>query len=214
MSPLGAAGCPPPPVDHAESHSPWPLQRATRSTLAASTTPRRYGSTEGGGHPATPSYTLARLTRRNRQQRMTSVRESIRVTATVRDRGRRRGVEGEVGGRGMLPETRIFCVWPKPRASSRGSLEWRNGVRLSVVSGGIPLPPALPVDWSSARYSRNLLTMGRRQSLPKARGVILMPMAPCRRLYSLRSTMAITRFTVAASKPRATMSATPWSPST
>src|SRR5581483_2601319 len=63
-------------------------------------------------------------------------------------------------------------------------------------------------------YSRKRFTMGSRQSLPKARGVILMPMGPCRRLYSLRSTIAITRFTVAASKPRATMSATPWSPST
>src|SRR5262249_22319513 len=58
-------------------------------------------------------------------------------------------------------------------------------------------------------YSRNLLTMGKRQSRPNARGVILMPMGPCRRLYSFRSTIAMTRLTVAASKPRAAMS---WRP--
>jgi hypothetical protein len=63
-------------------------------------------------------------------------------------------------------------------------------------------------------HSRNLLTIGSRQSLPKARGVILMPIGPWRRLYSLRSTMAMTRRTVAGSKPRATMSAMAWSPST
>src|SRR5205807_8003516 len=55
--------------------------------------------------------------------------------------------------------------------------------------------------------SRNLLTMGRRQSRPNARGVIFTPIGPWRRLYSFRSTIAMTFRTTPGSKPLATMSA-------
>src|SRR5262245_43362510 len=99
-----------------------------------------------------------------------------------------------------------------------GSISWFDRVEQPSATqrglGGHSPPANLARGPTLRDYSRNLLTLGRRQSLPKARGVIWMPLAPCRRLYSLRSTMATTRLTVAASKPRATMSATPWSPST
>src|SRR5687768_3646405 len=79
-------------------------------------------------------------------------------------------------GRGEFPDR----VGPAERGRDRG---------LGDASGVLLRP-----------HSRNWLTMGRRQSLPKARGVILIPMGPCRRLYSFLSTIAITRFTVASSK--------------
>ena len=65
-----------------------------------------------------------------------------------------------------------------------------------------------------AYFSRKRLTIGRRQSRPNARGVILTPIGPWRRLYSLLSTIRTTRRTVSSAKPRATISATPRSSST
>src|SRR5439155_17661590 len=58
-------------------------------------------------------------------------------------------------------------------------------------------------------FSRKRLTMGKRQSRPKARGVILTPIGPCRRLYSAASIMRTTLLTIAGSKPWAIRSATP-----
>jgi len=56
--------------------------------------------------------------------------------------------------------------------------------------------------------------MGRRQSRPKARGVIFTPIGAWRRLYSFLSTIATTRRTVSGANPRATRSFTPRSSST
>lgn len=50
------------------------------------------------------------------------------------------------------------------------------------------------------------LVIGIRRSLPNARCVILMPSDACLRLYSLRSTITMTRATVSRSNPMATMS--------
>src|SRR5262245_54292339 len=50
--------------------------------------------------------------------------------------------------------------------------------------------------------------IGTRQSLPNARGVMRMPTADCRRLYSLRLTRRTTSSTVDAGKPAATISRT------
>src|SRR5207237_10075800 len=58
-------------------------------------------------------------------------------------------------------------------------------------------------------FSRKRFTMGSRQSRPNARGVILTPMGPWRRLYSAVSIMRTTLRTVAGSKPCAIRSATP-----
>lgn len=55
----------------------------------------------------------------------------------------------------------------------------------------------------------NPLVIGKRRSRPKAREVILTPGGAWRRLYSARSTMRMTRRTVASSKPRATISGMP-----
>ena len=66
--------------------------------------------------------------------------------------------------------------------------------------GGHPVWPA---------YSRKPLVIGMRRSRPNALGVIFTPGAPCRRLYSLRSTSFATLRTVASSNPAAMMSFTP-----
>ena len=94
---------------------------------------------------------------------------------------------------------------PAPAASLAGTASSAGSRRRNHSGGGSEGAVEAPFDY----YSRKRLTMGRRQSRPNARGVILMPMGPWRRLYSFRSTMATTRLTVSASKPRATMSATP-----
>ena len=56
--------------------------------------------------------------------------------------------------------------------------------------------------------------IGIRLSFPKARWVILMPIGACRRLYSLPSTIAITRATVARLYPASTISSRDRSSST
>jgi len=122
---------------------------------------------------------------------------------------------GEGGAGGEVPSRDPYLLGSFFEASNQLLVAGLSGVadRDSAWSREGTSPPAPPVN-QPKRYSRNLLTTGRRQSLPNARGVILMPMAPWRRLYSFRSTIAMTRFTVVASKPRATMSATPRSFST
>jgi len=77
------------------------------------------------------------------------------------------------------------------------------------------LDPALP----AARHERPPVqayrfVIGMRRSRPKARGVILIPTGPCRRLYSARSTMRITSAATSAGSPRASSSGTPRSCST
>src|SRR5215471_18682784 len=62
-----------PPVDHADSLSAAPLRRATRSSVTASTTRRRYGST-GGRSPATPG---SREPRPNRPRSSRDPRNSL-----------------------------------------------------------------------------------------------------------------------------------------
>jgi hypothetical protein len=74
--------------------------------------------------------------------------------------------------------------------------------------------PVLEVSKTSEVCHLYRLVIGSRRSLPKARGVILTPGGAWRRLYSLRSTMPMTRRTVASPKPRATISSTPRSSST
>lgn len=73
----------------------------------------------------------------------------------------------------------------------RGRREEHRVLRvLGVLSGETEL-----AEWKTRRpcyAGRYRLTMGRRRSLPKARGVILTPGGDWRRLYSLRSTAEIT----------------------
>ena len=64
---------------------------------------------------------------------------------------------------------------------------------------------------AAARLGPERLVIGSRRSRPKLRGVIFGPGGYWRRLYSARSTIAITRSTRAGSCPAATSSAAPMS---
>ena len=103
-------------------------------------------------------------------------------------------------------ERRSKCALPPHRHTRRS---------VSPVSLA-PLPVLLTdvvVGLDAAVY-RYPLVIGIRRSFPNARCVILMPSGACLRLYSLRSTIAITRTTVSRANPIATMSSNARSSST
>src|SRR6266542_1065732 len=99
----------------------WSLRPATRFAFVASTTRRRYGSTEVPPSPIRlPAWHPRRV--------------SIRV-AEVAER---------VGLGGFPPRTPIFCGDSRrQKPLSRGGPEWPRGMRLRVVrEGSPPAPPA------------------------------------------------------------------------
>ena len=100
-----------------------------------------------------------------------------------------------------LRERRLHCPLPGDDAQTEQQNARRRGLqtRACVRSG---VPHSTPV-----QYSRQPFVMGSRRSRPKARGVILTPGGACRRLYSLRSTVWITRRTNSSSNPADTISA-------
>src|SRR5579884_3809513 len=117
-----------------------------------------------------------------------------RIRARRPRAGQRQGHQGRMLGDHHYEASPPTSVTRNYEATRRGrSGDWRVGYGFGWAGRGAPR-------W--------------RRSLPKALGVILTPGGAWRRLYSLASTIAITRATVAGSNPWATISSAERSSST
>ena len=132
----GRAGRGAPSLDHAEPHSAWPLEPATRCWLVAL---RGYPEDTGPGRalpspPAPPRQRLCKADNSDVRKIHSLISVLISSKFTYQD------VPGGAGG--SPPQARVF--WGDSRSQipiSRGGLEWPRGMRLSVVWGGHPPRP-------------------------------------------------------------------------
>jgi len=136
----GRAGRGAPSLDHAEPHSAWPLEPATRCWLVAL---RGYPEDTGPGRalpspPAPPRQRLCKADNSDVRKIHSLISVLISSKFTYQD------VPGGAGGRLPRPVS-SGEILRSAKPPSRGGLEWPRRLRLSVVPGGYPLQPRLEV---------------------------------------------------------------------
>jgi len=145
----GRAGRGAPSLDHAEPHSAWPLEPATRCWLVAL---RGYPEDTGPGRalpspPAPPRQRLCKADNSDVRKIHSLISVLISSKFTYQD------VPGGAGGRLPRPVS-SGEILRSAKPPSRGGLEWPRRLRLSVVWGGDPQPRRAIVGTESCDAAR------------------------------------------------------------